>query len=372
MEENNYFPLGTAIDKAFCNRQEERLRLLANINAGRHTLIISPRRYGKTSLALQVAADSKKAFGKVDFLTVSDEYSANKIILDAVGQAVASMSSLQQKTLTRISKWLAVFNPKIILNEEGFKIELTPTLKPQQSIIEALEILDKIAAKEGKKAILLFDEFQQLATLKSSQVLEASIRNVGQSSKHSAYIFSGSNRHMLAMMFDDSTRPLYHLCDRISLNRIESKEYKKFIQNAATIKWKSTLEAEIIEEILFLTNNHPYYVNVLCSRLWTQAKKPLKEQIRLVWSKYVEEEHYRLATEISALSPNQRAILMGLAIMPTSEPTSQQFLQRVRLSAASANQAVHVLLERDFLFRDSENLLRILDAAMEAFLQQGH
>ena len=49
-----YFPLGLAEGRAFCNRDDEREKLIANIELNRSTMVTSPRRYGKTSLVLYV------------------------------------------------------------------------------------------------------------------------------------------------------------------------------------------------------------------------------------------------------------------------------------------------------------------------------
>lgn len=368
---NNLFPLGIAEGEAFCNRITERSHLLANIHANRHTLLISPRRYGKTSVALQTIHEGKLPFGKADFLTATDEYSVNRIILDAVAQAVVRIIPLHQKTLNKVTEWLASFSPKIIFSEDKLQLELTPIQKPQaqKNIIEALDTLDKLAIKENKRVVLLFDEFQQLASLKDNHILEASIRHVAQATKHSTYIFSGSNRHLLAEMFDDSNRPLYHLCDRMTLTRIAENDYQKFIQAAAKQKWNKFLDEFVLDEILFLTKRHPYYVNVLCSKLWMQVKPPTLEETKITWNTYVMEEQYRIANDLAPLSPNQRAILIALALNPTSEPTSSVFLTAIRLPATSTSLAIKTLMEKDLLYRNEENLLCLLDPAMETFIR---
>ena len=50
----NFFPQGLATGNNFCNREEEQIHLANNIRSARPTLIISPRRYGKTSLVIFV------------------------------------------------------------------------------------------------------------------------------------------------------------------------------------------------------------------------------------------------------------------------------------------------------------------------------
>ena len=66
MDYNVYFPRGIATGIAFCNRENERQRLIKNINSRQHTLIMSPRRYGKTSLALKNLEKIKWPYAQVN------------------------------------------------------------------------------------------------------------------------------------------------------------------------------------------------------------------------------------------------------------------------------------------------------------------
>ena len=50
MKAREYFPLGKAYGEAFCNRTEESRQLLGNIQHAKHTFLVAPRRYGKSSL----------------------------------------------------------------------------------------------------------------------------------------------------------------------------------------------------------------------------------------------------------------------------------------------------------------------------------
>ncbi len=53
-----YFPSKLALGTQFCNRTEERAALHESINQGRHTVLVAPRRYGKSSLVFKLADES--------------------------------------------------------------------------------------------------------------------------------------------------------------------------------------------------------------------------------------------------------------------------------------------------------------------------
>ena len=74
MKVRQYFPLGKAYGKAFCNRTEETKKLVGNIENGKHTFLVAPRRYGKSSLCEIAFEKSGIPWSKIDFhLSVSEK-----------------------------------------------------------------------------------------------------------------------------------------------------------------------------------------------------------------------------------------------------------------------------------------------------------
>ena len=63
---NYYFPTYLAIGNAFCNRTEELKRILYDLKKGIPVLLISPRRYGKTSLAMRAFEKLKYTYAHID------------------------------------------------------------------------------------------------------------------------------------------------------------------------------------------------------------------------------------------------------------------------------------------------------------------
>ena len=96
-------------------------------------------------------------------------------------------------------------------------------------------------------------------------------------------IFSGSNRKLLLMMFDDRKRPFFQLCEKIFLERISKNEYVKHLQKLAQKHWKNFLSENAVGLIFELSQNHPYYLNLLCSKLWNISKLPDSRTVKLCW-----------------------------------------------------------------------------------------
>ncbi len=145
--------------------------------------------------------------------------------------------------------------------------------------------------KENLSLVMFIDEFQRLKEISQDYSIEAAIRQVAQISKKITYIFSGSNRHLVEDMFFDSNRPFYKMCDTIYLGRIANEHYIDYIQTAAHEQWNAYLTENTIIRILELTENHPYYVNYLCSKLWLYDL-PSEADVDACWDKCAKEKSF--------------------------------------------------------------------------------
>lgn len=366
-----YFPLGMVSGEFFCNRIQEREQLKNNINKGQHTILVSPRRYGKTSLTFQVFADSSPSLisNNIDFLIAPDIQYIQNAILSCVGAVIPRILPHHKNITEKIKKFFSFSSSKLTLAASGPSIEFTHTQPPQETIVEALIGLDKIAQEENKRVALLFDEFQQIGVIKHCESVEAAIRHAAERTKRVSYIFSGSDRHLLTEMFDDNARPLYHLCVKMQLNRIATEEYNKHLQKLSQLRWQKKLDDEIITTILSCTKCHPYYTNFLCSQIWDN-ENPIQDKTKIVelWDQYVQSEQSRIAYELARLSPNQRAVIRVLATENINQPGGQYFLEKVRLPGTSALQAIEALTAKDIIYKDQEGYLVVLDPAVGYFI----
>src|SRR3990167_9780664 len=104
------FPQGLAMGQNFCNRVAEQAHLLQNIQASRPTLLMSPRRYGKTSLVTQVMSHLKIPFADVDLFSELDEIEIQNSILTGVGKLLYSVESTSHKAIQVIADFFSELN----------------------------------------------------------------------------------------------------------------------------------------------------------------------------------------------------------------------------------------------------------------------
>jgi uncharacterized protein len=367
----DFFPLTIATGKAFCNRKIELSHLGENIVNSKPTLLISPRRYGKTSLALYAIHQARLPSTHIDLLSAINENDIEKRILKGAGEIISRIETGMRKAFTLATELFSGRDIRVNFGKIGISIEVAnKTEKPANNILNVLERIDYLSQKYQKKIILFFDEFQRLCEISSDHSVESVIREIAQKSKNIMFIFSGSNRHLLHQIFDDRNRPFYKVCDRIILDRISEDEYKKYIQNAAKLTWKNQLSEEIFTKIMLITERHPYYVNLICSKLWKKGL-PSCDDLELIWKDYVMEERSHVANEIELLSKNQRKLLSVLARHGGVEaPRSREFQQKAEMSGATIAQALDFLIRYDFIFKNKINYYVVLDPLIKTVLSE--
>jgi len=354
---NDLFPLGIATGNAFCNRTKEREQLLSNMVNGRHTLIVMTRRYGKSSLLAQTFEDAaaqhdRLLMEKLSLLTAYDMDSVLRIILNSIGKLAGKMLPRDEMAVHAMKQAFQRMNPEWSIGISGPRVKLTAQPRAVDMLTEALLDMDRMAGEKGFSLTLAMDEFQQIAMLDKNDALsiEAAIREAAQNSKNTCLIFTGSSRAMLTLMFEDKSRPFFHLCEKMTLERICEEEYAIFLNKAAVDQWGESIPDDVVSTILNVTKRHPYYVNVLCSRLWRQERIPANEDAVSVWQHICEQEGMRTGEDIASLKPNQRAVLNALAIAPTKSPYAKAFLSLINISNGSMQRVIPFLLERDLIY----------------------
>ena len=252
-------------DNSFTDREAETARLSANFSEGINTFLISPRRWGKTSLVKRVVAQSendKLLFVFADVFkakTASDFCSilANAILKQtstALDDLVDGVKSLISRFNVGISLSPDVMNP---LNLEfGMSDD-------RQAIEDILSLPAKIARKRGKRVIVCIDEFQQIVQFEDSLTFQKLLRTVWQHQEDVTYCLFGSRKHMMEGLFDDESKPFYKFADIVYLKRIPLSYWLDFISNKFASRGKFISDNQI-ERICTTVDFHSSYVQQLC------------------------------------------------------------------------------------------------------------
>ena len=373
----NHFPQGIAQGKSFLAREEQIKWLTDNIQSNHHTLLLAPRRFGKTSLAMNTLRKMKLPYADVDLYLAISAKSVEKKVLRALADLLKTVSNKNEQILHLVQNFFKGKKTKWTIGFKGIVgIELEPDHieEPPENILIGLKLIDHILGKKKKKAALFMDEFQEIHRLDEGRQIQGAIRNFAQSSKNLVLIFSGSNRKMLTYMFDDKSQPMYELCDRILLDRIDSTHYEKYLNQIAVKTWGKPLSKTTIHAILTLSGQHPKRIYNLCYYLWrfhADSKNPPQEKHVLhAWDFFVGQRIKDLRYSLSKQSPGQLKVLTLIAIHRTNELTGKKAQELTNMAGSSIIKAINKLTLNDYIEKDDSGQYRIIDPLIAYILRE--
>ncbi len=148
----DYFPLKLAQGDSFCNRLAEQAKLKRNVELNRSTVMISPRRYGKSSLAHKVVNDIKLPAAFIDLFLANDDRTVTMRILEGVGDLVSQIMPMPQKAIEIVQEYFSSFNFSFSVKGAGvsisFKAKDSDDFDPAKQVHEALKSLSNLAEKK--------------------------------------------------------------------------------------------------------------------------------------------------------------------------------------------------------------------------------
>jgi hypothetical protein len=146
MQPREYFSLGKAYGEAFCNRSIETETLIGHIKNGKHTFLVAPRGYGKSSLCEVVFAKVDLPSTKIDFHLAINEDDAQRFIVQGVAELIGKAIGRVDKLQLLISRFLKTLKPKLALGPEAMRLELeiNPSSTLAENVAEAILLLDKL------------------------------------------------------------------------------------------------------------------------------------------------------------------------------------------------------------------------------------
>lgn len=266
MRENEQsFVFGVSVsDYNFIGRKEEIRRLKMNFEEGINTILISPRRWGKTSLVRKVCevVDRKKVIPVfVDIFKCKTEYEFYNALAEAVLKQTASKTELW---MDNARDFIARLSPKVSFSPEpNSEFALSLGISPKtHAPEEILSLAEEIAQKKQKRIVVCIDEFQQIGEMADSVSIQKRLRSVWQHQRLTSYCLFGSKKHIMMNVFQKRNMPLYQFGDFKFLDKIPTETWVEYIVQHFKDRQR-TISAEQAAKICQLVDNYSSYVQQL-------------------------------------------------------------------------------------------------------------
>lgn len=266
MRENEQsFVFGVSVsDYNFIGRKEEIRRLKMNFEEGINTILISPRRWGKTSLVRKVCdvVDRKKVIPVfVDIFKCKTEYEFYNALAEAVLKQTASKAELW---MDNARDFIARLSPKVSFSPEpNSELALSLGISPKtHAPEEILSLAEEIAQKKQKRIVVCIDEFQQIGEMADSVSIQKRLRSVWQHQRLTSYCLFGSKKHTMMNVFQKRNMPLYQFGDFKFLDKIPTETWVEYIVQHFKDRQR-TISTEQAAKICQLVDNYSSYVQQL-------------------------------------------------------------------------------------------------------------
>jgi uncharacterized protein len=362
---DNPFVYGEVVpQEAFVDRVAERGRLTRDLLAGQKVFLISPRRYGKSSLVRQSLAQAEREGALAVEVTVSS-YSSYVAFLEGYARALASLESRAGRARGWLSEVLQAVRPEVRVEagEAGvpnLAVSFPSARTPRDISRLAEEIFalpGRIAEARQRPLAIALDEFQAIAsfdrdggrTPRMHQV-EHALRAAVQRQRQVGYVFSGSEPSLMEAMLGRS-RPFYKAGPVMRLEKIPADDFAAFVE-AGFASSRIRPEPGLGNAVIDLAGNLPYDVQRLAHELWDDARAAGKRTVGLddlhrTLRRLLGEHAALFEMSWQRLTLSQRATLRAAVLEEGRELLSADARSRYRLGGASTVQAALAALVRD-------------------------
>ena len=325
----NPFKFGSIVEEPyFTNRVEEIRKVKSILKSANHLIVISPRRYGKTSLLNMAAKSLQRPYLILDFqlLTTQSDFASQLLKRIYRIYPVQKLKDLIKNF--RIAPTITL-NP--INNEIDISYKATTSETAKSALEDVLNLLNKLG--RGKtKPIVIFDEFQEIKRIGENS--DRLLRSVMQHHKNINYVFLGSQESLIREIFEKKKSPFYHFGYLLPLDKIPYNEFLLYLTE--NFKQLTRENTGISEKIIEITKCHPYYTQQLAFTVWellfkdNKIKKPVAAAVDELM-RHHDVDYERLWNTINR---TDMKILIGMSISESS-PLSDEFSKQHATGASS-------------------------------------
>lgn len=356
----------------FTDREKETSRLVLNFQHGINTVLISPRRWGKTSLVQKASRLAQSDKLKVVYLDIFSCRS-DRDFYDAFAAAILKQTSSKlDEWLEHARSFLSHISPKISIGPDpmtDFSISLEMNSN-SDDIDEILQLPEKIAQKKGCNIVVCIDEFQQIAEFKDSKTFQKRLRSVWQLQKSVSYCLFGSKKHLMNELFEKKSLPFYKFGDAIYLSKIGTQDWIDYICGRFESTGKK-ISKDLAEKICRTVDNHSSYVQQLAWLVWIHTDKVATEQdFEEAYRDIIDQNTPLFEKQTESLTTYQMNFLRAVMDGVHSEFTTQEVLHKYQLGSSSNVSIIKRALVKKELIEIEKRQVIIPDPVMEVWLKR--
>ncbi len=374
----NPFVYGEVVPTAaFVDREVELDRLAGDLKAGQKIFLISPRRYGKSSLVRQALAQLARKRILTLELTVSS-FSSYVAFLEGYARALLALETKAEKAHGWLRELFPGSRPDVRLEPGPAGAALAVSFPTVRTPRDASRLAEEVFALPGllaerlrRQIVVALDEFQAVTAFDNGQV-EHALRAAVQQQRQVGYVFAGSEPSLMEQMVG-MKRPFYKAGPVMRLERIPADEFAAFLE-ARFAATGLKPEAGLGDAIVDLAGNLPYDVQRLAHETWDRAAALKRrtvglEDLHATLHRLLGEQQMLFEATWLRLTLGQRAALRAVVLEQGIELLATETRHRHRLGGASSVQtALAALIRLDLVAREPDGRYVVVDSLMREWV----
>jgi hypothetical protein len=375
---NNPFVYGEVVPAgAFADREIELDRLVADLATGQKVFLISPRRYGKSSLVRQALTTLTRRGLLTVEVTVS-AYSSYVAFLEGYARALTASESRWQRARDWLTAAISSTRPEIRVDPgpagPGRFTVAFPLVRTERDVTrlanELFSLPGRIASERKRSVVVALDEFQAIEAFNGGSV-EHALRAAAQHQRTVGYVFAGSEPSLMEKMIGPR-RPFYKAGPVMRLDRIAPDVFATFIDErfgASGVRPEPGLGGAIVE----LAGNLPYDVQRLAHETWDDVRaaggrRATLDDLHRTLGRLLSEQDTMFEAVWQRLTLAQRGVLRAAVLQNGRELLAAETRTRFRLGGASSIQAsLAALMKQDLLTREGGRYL-VVDSLLREWV----
>ena len=370
------FVFGVQVEgDTFTDHREETERLKSNFIYGVNTILISPRRMGKTLLVDKVCSLVESENIKIARIDAFGCRSENDFINAFATAVVRATSNKWEEWMENAKVFLSRFVPKISFGQDpinDFSLSLEYNISNQMSE-DVLRLPEVIAQSKGYRIVVCIDEFQQIGDFKDSLAFQKKLRGIWQLQSHVSYCLYGSKKHMMEQMFQNQSYPFYRFGDFFYLSKISEEDWVKYICQRFELTGKHISE-ELAREICLVTDRYSSYVQQLAWFVWLRtadSSEATSDDVEYGINCLLDACEPLFIQQTEDLSAYQMNFLHALANGVHNGFTQSAILKDYSLgTAANITRLKKALVDKDLIMATGPRYLEISDPILTLWLKK--
>jgi hypothetical protein len=326
------------------DRDDETTELLRAAVGGHYVRLYAPRKYGKTSLLRRVLRDAERTEGMVPVLV--DLYGVLSLADVTVRVERAYARQLKGSLRSRIDDFLKSTGLGLSLGAFGIgvKLQLDERIDPLPALHALLDLPLRLEGAGGVRALIVFDEFQDVAKVSE---LDALVRShIQLQGEVASYVFSGSEPGLMRRLFEERERPLYGQAVPMRLGRLRDADIAAYVVDR--FRGSDRNVGDAVTPLLGAAQGHPQRAMLLAHRLWEEVGEGEAATMQH-WERALERALLEVEPELEARwqrftvteQKTLRAVLAG-----DGSPYRERVRERLDLKKSSAQEALRNLSAR--------------------------